>query len=520
MEPIRTTPYLSVVIPAWNEATTLDATSRRVLTYLNGLQGNGELIIADDGSTDATAAAVDRLARTDARVRLLRLAHGGKGHAVKQGMLAARGAFVLFMDADYSTPIEEMDRFWPHLWEGWDVVIGSRKMRGALITRRQPWLRERLGKVFTWLTNTLVTRNLSDITCGFKCFSRAGVQQVFSRQQLSGWGFDAEILFLAQRLGYRVCEVPVRWHNAEKSNVRMGADGWRSLRELLAIRRNARRGVYHLPASGDRRGQAGLPDAARQRETWRQRQRRFYETRAHSHLRYQPGSVYGRRIARQLAHTLNLQPGQRVLEIGCGSGRFSLHLLQEVPVDLTGVDLSPRQLDQFRESMTLHGAPAQARVELRCDDITKLEETLGRAQFDAVIGFFVLHHLQDLPTIFRHIRRVLKPGGRIAFVEPNRWNPLFTVQVAVCPDMPLRDELGMFTLARSRLLRTLQATRFAQPHIDTFGWFPPPILDRVPGALRVELAIERVPLLNSLLPFLLIQGQRPATALPQVAQHA
>lgn len=505
MEHPRTSPYLSVVIPAWNEATTIVATSRKVLAYLDALPGNGELLIADDGSTDATATLVAALARKDARVRLLRLGHGGKGHAVRSGMLASRGAFILFMDADYSTPIEEMERFWPVLWEGWDAVIGSRKMPGAVISKRQPWLRERLGKVFTRLTNTLVTRNLSDITCGFKCFSRAAAEEVFTRQQLTGWGFDAEILFLTQQLGYRIREVPVHWHNADKSNVRMGADGLRSFQELLAIRRNARRGVYRLP------------NATRTKEDWRRRQRRFYETRTHAHLRYQPQSVYGRRIARQLAEALQLRPGQRVLEIGCGSGRFSLHLVQQAPVDYVGVDLSPRQLDQFRESMAQHGAPSDARIELRCDDIAKLEETLGRERFDAIVGFFVLHHLQDLPTIFRHLRRVLKPGGRIAFVEPNRWNPLFTIQVAVCPDMPLRDELGMFTLARSRVLRILQATRFAQPRIGTFGWFPPPILDRVPGALRLEQAIERAAVLSPLLPFLLIQASRPAA--PAVLSH-
>ena len=246
MERASSSPRLSVVIPAWNEAATIAATSHRVLAYLDALPGNGELIVADDGSLDATAATVEPLARKDARVRLLRLAHGGKGQAVKEGVLASRGAFVLFMDADYSTPIEEMDRFWPPLWEGWDLVMGSRKIPGAVISKRQPWLRERLGQVFTWLTNTLVTRHLSDITCGFKCFSRACAREVFSRQQLAGWGFDAEILFLTQRLGYRIREVPVHWHNADKSNVRMGADGWRSFKELLAIRRNARRGIYRL----------------------------------------------------------------------------------------------------------------------------------------------------------------------------------------------------------------------------------------------------------------------------------
>ena len=243
------TPQLSIVIPAWNEAATVEAAARRILTYADARGTAVELLIADDGSTDDTAAIVERLGAQEPRVRLLRLPHGGKGRAVRAGMLAATGDFALFLDADFATPIEEMDRLWPPLWEGWDVAIGSRKMPGAVITKRQPWLRERMGQVFTWLTNTLVTRNLSDITCGFKCFSRASAQAVFSRQRLDGWGFDAEILFLAQRLGYRIREVPVRWHNADKTAVRLGSDAWRSFRELLRIRRNARRGLYRLDLS-------------------------------------------------------------------------------------------------------------------------------------------------------------------------------------------------------------------------------------------------------------------------------
>ena len=501
---------LSVVIPAWNEASIIEATSRKVLAYLDTHIRDGELLIADDGSTDATPLLVERLIHEDARVRLLRLAHGGKGRAVKAGMLTARGAFILFMDADDSTPIDEMDRFWPALWEGWDVVIGSRKMPGALISRRQPWLREQMGKVFTWLTNALVTRNLSDITCGFKCFSRDSAQAVFGRQRLDGWGFDAEILFLAQQLGYRIREVPVRWMNAQKTNVRLGSDAWRSFKELLAIRRHAQRGLYRLTEA---------PAAPIPVEAWRQRQQRFYETRSHAHLRFRPRSVYGRKLAGALATALDLQPGQRVLEIGCGSGRFSIHVLRRVPLDLVGLDLSPRQLAQFRESLAEHGAHPEARVELHCQDVGLIEQTLGRERFDAVIGFFILHHLQRLPHVLRHVRRVLKPGGRVAFIEPNRWNPLFAVQVAVCPDMHWRDELGMFTLARSRVLRTLAATRFANPRITTFGWFPPPILDYVPGTLAVERALERATPLKPVLPFLMIQAERPDIALREVA-HA
>jgi dolichyl-phosphate beta-glucosyltransferase len=234
---------LSVVIPAYNEAGVIRPTLEAVARHLAGRGSAGELIVVDDGSTDGTAELVRALMRGLPSLRLLEGRHRGKGSAVKQGMLAASGRIRLFMDADHSTNIGELERCLPGLRDH-DVVIGSRKMPGSIVTVHQLPLRKAMGKVFTRLTNALLGTQLSDITCGFKCFRAEAARRLFSLQRLEGWGFDAEILFLARRLGYRIKEVPVTWANDASTNVRLGADAIRSLMELLQVRLGAWQGWY------------------------------------------------------------------------------------------------------------------------------------------------------------------------------------------------------------------------------------------------------------------------------------
>ena len=171
----------------------------------------------------------------------------GKGHAVRVGMLAAEGQFVLFCDADLSTPPQELDKFWPWLDSGYEVVIGSRKMAGANVSRRQPLWRESLGKGFTWLTNIIAAPGISDVTCGFKCFTHHAAQTLFSLSLIEDWSFDAEVLFIAQQLGYRIKEVPVSWHDEPGTKVRLWKDSVRSLLGLATIRANFIRGRYKAP---------------------------------------------------------------------------------------------------------------------------------------------------------------------------------------------------------------------------------------------------------------------------------
>ncbi|HWP65709.1 MAG TPA: dolichyl-phosphate beta-glucosyltransferase [Candidatus Limnocylindria bacterium] len=251
-----------MVIPAYNEEAVLGETLRSVARHLTAGGVAHELIVADDGSDDATVTVATALGRELPQLRVLSGPHRGKGAAVRRGMLAAAGRWVLFMDADHATPIGEWDKFAPVLAEGAAVVIGSRKTAGAQILRRQPPWREAAGRAFTWLANRILSTRVSDFTCGFKAFQQASARAIFSRQRVDGWGFDAEILFIAERLGYPIREVPVVWRDDAATKVRIARDAVRSFSELLAIRWAAARGAYRQAAPD---GDAQAATAAQRR---------------------------------------------------------------------------------------------------------------------------------------------------------------------------------------------------------------------------------------------------------------
>jgi dolichyl-phosphate beta-glucosyltransferase len=168
----------------------------------------------------------------------------GKGFALRGGMLEAEGEYVLFSDADLSTPIEELDRFLVRLEQGSPVVIGTRKHREAEIMKRQPIWRETMGKIFTGISNLVLGLHVSDFTCGFKAFHRAAARRLFGTQKIDRWAFDSEILFLARRYGYPVTEIAVRWINSPDSKVRVLRDSVTSFLALFKIRWNAWTGKY------------------------------------------------------------------------------------------------------------------------------------------------------------------------------------------------------------------------------------------------------------------------------------
>lgn len=236
---------LSVVVPVYNEEAILRGALEQTARYLATLApGDHEIVVCDDGSRDGSAKVAESLAAT-APIRVMRWEKNrGKGAVVRDGMLAARGDPVLFMDADLSTPLDELPRFLAALEQGADVAIATRKHHEARIERSQPWHRVALGKNYTRLANSLLGLRVSDFTCGFKLFRAAAAKAVFSRQRLDRWSFDAEIVFLSHRLGLRVAELPVRWADRPDSRVRVGSAVWKSLLELLQIRSAARRGLY------------------------------------------------------------------------------------------------------------------------------------------------------------------------------------------------------------------------------------------------------------------------------------
>jgi glycosyltransferase involved in cell wall biosynthesis len=241
---------LSIVIPAYNEQGRIAPSLEQILAYLNQQEYESEIIVVDDGSTDHTAPIVERFIRRESgkSVQLTLLSHPtnrGKGSGVKTGVLHARGAVVVFTDADLSAPITELPKLLgPIEQRRCDIVIGSRGVDRSLIGQRQsPW-REVAGRTFNLLMRALTGLKFKDTQCGFKAYRREAAQSIFRQQQLQGFGFDVEILYLAKTQGLRTDEVPVVWNHAEGSRVHVFRDSLRMLVELLKIRWYALVGRY------------------------------------------------------------------------------------------------------------------------------------------------------------------------------------------------------------------------------------------------------------------------------------
>jgi len=244
--------WLSLVVPAFDEAERLAEPLRAISDYLQQQPYSSEIVIVDDGSTDATfEIACSTAAELPTPVRVLRYRHNaGKGHALKLGFAAARGQRILFTDADLSTPIHETERLLESLEQGCDFAIGSRKMPGAEIRVHQPLYREWMGKVFTQLVRLSIA-DVSDATCGFKAFRGDVGRDIFSRLRIYDWSFDAELFWIAERRGYRHAELAVRWTDQAGTSVKLWRDVVTTLIGLVRIRLYALRGVYDRPHEVD-----------------------------------------------------------------------------------------------------------------------------------------------------------------------------------------------------------------------------------------------------------------------------
>jgi dolichyl-phosphate beta-glucosyltransferase len=237
--------HLSVVIPAYNEAERIGPTLEKIMAYLQRQPFQSELIVVSDGSTDGTEnVAWQVLGNYEGTALIGNGVNRGKGFSVHRGMLEARGNFILFCDADLSTPIEDVERLLAALEEGADIAIGSRGLAASDIRVRQPYWREAMGRIFNWFVQRVAVPGIQDTQCGFKCFPRHVARTVFPRQRLDGFGFDVEILFVSRLLGYRIAEVPVTWRNHPLSKVHPIRDSASMLLDLLRIRSNHRRQLY------------------------------------------------------------------------------------------------------------------------------------------------------------------------------------------------------------------------------------------------------------------------------------
>jgi dolichyl-phosphate beta-glucosyltransferase len=249
---------VSVVIPVYNEAERLVKTFGGLLSYVP-IEGItiAEVIFVNDGSTDETRRLLIQYKQVveehlHAKVRVLSYDHNrGKGYAVKMGMLGAESEYALMLDADMSTPLGELKKVVPLMIKQSRVIIGTRKNGESTVQIAQPWVRQQMGKVFTKMTQMILGTKVTDFTCGFKLFHTSVRDDIFERSRIERWGYDAEILFLANQLDVKVHEKALLWYNDERSRVNLLRDSIRSFYELLKIWDLWIIGAYRLPRRHD-----------------------------------------------------------------------------------------------------------------------------------------------------------------------------------------------------------------------------------------------------------------------------
>lgn len=239
-------PFLSVVVPAYNEEHNIRTGALYAMNdYLSEQNYTWELIVVDDGSKDKTAEMAENFSRKHKNITILREPHRGKGGAVIAGILKATGRIVVFDDIDQATPIDQLEKMLPKFSEGYDVVIGSRRGREGA-----PFVRQVMAWGFSTLRNIVLQLPFKDTQCGFKGFTNEASRKIFERLKVFkdselvngasvSAGFDLEILYIARKLGLKVCEVPVVWHHKEGTKVNPIKDSWEGLRDLIKVRINA-----------------------------------------------------------------------------------------------------------------------------------------------------------------------------------------------------------------------------------------------------------------------------------------
>ncbi len=243
-------------------------------------------------------------------------------------------------------------------------------------------------------------------------------------------------------------------------------------------------------------------------DEWYRAQRGFYARRRHRHLQASHGGPYAENLISRVWAALGAPDSADGVEVGCGAGRFTFPLLTRCR-SLQAVDLSAEQLARLRSELERRGVDP-ARCRLHQANVEELGPELGEQRYDFVVGIFFLHHLHDPAGTLARLRRLLRPGGRLAFLEPNRWNPLYAVQLTFSRDMTWRDEWRLYRISERSLRLALQEAGFSECEFFRFGLLPPPIVNRYPKVLRLERAIERVRVARPFLPYLVASARSEA----------
>ena len=228
---------ISIIIPAKNEEKRLPHFLRTIVNHCRQSPLSYEIIIVDDGSSDQTSQAVETFRQQLPALTLLRFENNhGKGFAVKQGLLKARGTTALFLDADGSTPVTEIERHLHYFNEGYDIVIGSRVLQDDLSSVQSLAYRQWMGAVFNSFVHLLLIKDIKDTQCGFKMFRRDVIRPLFEPMRLDGFGFDLEVLFLAQKMNYKIKEIPVNWTHVGGSKINLAKDSLKMFINIIQIR--------------------------------------------------------------------------------------------------------------------------------------------------------------------------------------------------------------------------------------------------------------------------------------------
>lgn len=239
----KNSPFLSIIIPAYNEANRLPASLEQIFAFLSQRPFDSEVIVVENGSSDRTYEIAREFAMRHENLKVIQNDQKGKGRAIQRGVREARGEYIFMCDADLSMPIEEVSKFLPPQLQDVDIAIGSREAPGS-VRYNEPAYRHFTGRVFNTMIRWLVLPGLQDTQCGFKCIRAHIARDIFPYQTLTGWAFDVELLYIARHHGYQIVEIPIDWYFNADSKISVLRDSWRMFFDLLLIRRNARRGLY------------------------------------------------------------------------------------------------------------------------------------------------------------------------------------------------------------------------------------------------------------------------------------
>lgn len=379
-------PYLSIIVPVFNEEVRIKKNLEKIYTYFSGQKYSWEMLIVDDGSVDKTPRIIKDFARRRGGVRVFRLPiNQGKGGAVRKGVEEARGEIAFFTDVDLSTPIEEIEKLLRWIDKGYDIVMGSRRMRTSRIYRSPGTLRVTLGRIFYRIVNFLFLPGIHDTNCGFKAYKTDLAKKIFKLQTVTRWGFDAEILYIARKHGAKIKEIAVPWTHYGGSKVKVVNAVLNTLREVVQIKTNDALGYYEKgPEAEIKRLYRGLG--------W---------TTVFSHIRLwdAPYKELEKKVPKK----------GKILDLGCGEGFFANYLALTSPArQVSGIDKD--------KARVRHADRGLANTKFINGDITKKEVP----EADTVLLVHVLHHLssyKEQEELLRKCRVKLKRNGKMVIVE-------------------------------------------------------------------------------------------------------